>query len=294
MKRMTPAPSVLSVVRENMLGFHTIHSSLEGNPFLLLPLLFQHLCADELCRLCHMGRKQFPSMPISSSPLAWLCFACPIFAGSTQSGKGQSRWDLLSWVTQSFFLQVNLIFPTIYIICSILVTLVPMMASPKETGERVNLRIFQLMHRHWMCHHCQWNPRLLHPCVGVSFEETGLSTAILRSELAFWQKTICFPPSQHNNRVAEAVCGGDAGEKIGLKFNEHCTTWSRCTRWQIILAIMSRTWINLPISGKNRVSQTWHENLSSFQGCFPTNSGTSKPSNIKLVNCRTYQWQTFI
>ena len=154
-------------------------------------------------------------------------------------------------------------------------------------------RIFQLIHRHRMCHHCQWNPRLLHPCVGLSFEETGLSTAILRSELAFWQNTICFPPSQHNNRVAEAVCGGDAGEKIGLKFNEHCTTWSRCTRWQIILAIMSRTWINLPISGKNSVSQTWHENLSSFQGCFPTNSGTSKLSIIKLVNCRTYQWQTF-
>ena len=36
---------------------------------------------------------------------------------------------------KSRFCQVNLIFPTIYIICSILVTLVPMMASPKETGE---------------------------------------------------------------------------------------------------------------------------------------------------------------
>ena len=101
-------------------------------------------------------------------------------------------------------------------------------------------------------------------------------------------KNHLFSPSQHNNRVAEAVCGGDAAEKIGLKFSKDCTTWSRCTRWQIIL-----TWINLPISGKNSVSQTWHENLSSFQGCFPTNS-PSKPSNIKLVNCRTYQWQTHI
>ena len=201
-------------------------------------LLFQHLCADELCRLCHMGRKQFPSMPISSSPLAWLCFACPIFAGSTQSGKGQSRWDLLSEVTQSIFLQVNLIFPTIYIICSILVTLVPMMASPKETGERVN----------------STNPK-------YSNSSTGIGCAIIASGIPVYfilvseyplkkpvslrqflgqnlhsgKISICFPPSQHNNRVAEAVCGGDASEKIGLKFNEHCTTWSRCTRWQIIL-----------------------------------------------------------
>ena len=130
---------------------------------------------------------------------------------------------------QSLFCQVNLIFPTIYIICSILVTLVPMIASPKETGERVNITYNDVtsntLHRHWMCHHCQWNTRLLHPCLGGSLPETGPNAAILGSELAlYWQKPSVSLPSQHNNRVAEAVCGGDAGEKIGLKFNEDCTT----------------------------------------------------------------------
>ena len=103
-----------------------------------------------------------------------------------------------------------------------------MIASPKETGARVNTTYNDVtsttLHRHWMCHHCQWNTRLLHPCVGGSLSETGPTAAILGSELALPAKTICFPPSQHNNRVAEAVCGGDAGEKIGLKFNEDCTT----------------------------------------------------------------------
>ena len=47
-------------------------------------------------------------------------------------------------------------------------------------------------------------------------------------------KNHLFSPSQHNNRVAEAVWGGDAAEKFGLKFSKDCTTWSRCTRWQII------------------------------------------------------------
>ena len=32
------------------------------------------------------------------------------------------------------FFQVNLIFPIIYVLCSIFVTLVPMIASPVETG----------------------------------------------------------------------------------------------------------------------------------------------------------------
>ena len=109
-------------------------------------------------------RKQRPSTkPSLSFPSAWLSSVCLICAGSTQSGRDRSRWSLLSSsslhsfkslfgvlfpllkplfdLNSSIFLQiiqffqVNLIFPTIYIICSILVTIVPMVASPKETGE---------------------------------------------------------------------------------------------------------------------------------------------------------------
>ena len=124
--------------------------------------------------------------------------------------------------------------------------------------------VCHLIHRHWMCHHCQWNTRLLHPCVGVSSSEASSSTAILGSELTLSAKTICFPHSQHNNRVAKAVCGGDAAEKIGLKFNEHCTTWVPVHK--VANHPHMSPFKSFPISGKNSVSQAWHENLFSFQG----------------------------
>ena len=61
--------------------------------------------------------------------------------------------------------QVNLIFPIIYVLCSIFVTLVPMIASPVETGlvvvrfvSPVTLNSF----RHWLCHHLHWSPCLLY------------------------------------------------------------------------------------------------------------------------------------
>ena len=41
-----------------------------------------------------------------------------------------SLWDWIIFPS----LQVNLIFPAIYVLCSIFVTLVPMIASPVETG----------------------------------------------------------------------------------------------------------------------------------------------------------------
>ena len=41
--------------------------------------------------------KKFFHQPffLSSSPLAWLCSACPTSDGSTQSGRGRSRWSLI-------------------------------------------------------------------------------------------------------------------------------------------------------------------------------------------------------
>ena len=111
-----------------------------------------------------------------------------------------------------------------------------MMASPKETGEGVDF----LTQEHVT-------------------SSTGIGCAIIASGIPVYfifvteyplkkpapirrflghrmhfGKNHLFSPSQHNNRVAEAVCGGDAAEKIGLKFSKDCTTWSRCTRWQII------------------------------------------------------------
>ena len=53
-KRMTPAPSVLSMVN----NFYQVSLKcicVAGDLVLLLPLLFQHLCPDELCWLCHLG-----------------------------------------------------------------------------------------------------------------------------------------------------------------------------------------------------------------------------------------------
>ena len=111
-----------------------------------------------------------------------------------------------------------------------------MMASPKETGEGVDF----LTQEHVT-------------------SSTGIGCAIIASGIPVYfifvteyplkkpapirrflghrmqfGKNHLFSPSQHNNRVAEAVCGGDAAEKIGLKFSKDCTTWSRCTRWQFI------------------------------------------------------------
>ena len=128
---------------------------------------------------------------------------------------------------QSLFCQVNLIFPTIYIICSILVTLVPMIASPKETGE-----IVKTTHKSMQLYP-QASDALSLP-VEYPFTSSLCRSILFGNRSQFgdsWvrtcnigKKNICFPPSQHNNRIAEAVCGGDAGEKIGLKFNEDCTT----------------------------------------------------------------------
>ena len=76
-------------------------------------------------------------------------------------------WSCLIWrlIGHVHLFQVNLIFPIIYVLCSIFVTLVPMIASPVETGlvvvrfvSPVTLNSF----RHWLCQHLHWSPCLLY------------------------------------------------------------------------------------------------------------------------------------
>ena len=171
--------------------------------------------------------KQRPSTKLSLSfPSAWLSSVYLICAGSTLNGRDRSRWSLLSsslypfkslfgvlfpllkslfdWNSSIFlqitqFFQVNLIFPTIYIICSILVTIVPMMASPKETGDSNNdttqgCTNSPTPRRDRMCDNCERDPGLLRPCVRVSSPKTSPSPAILRSQLALTKKKFV-PPS---------------------------------------------------------------------------------------------------
>ena len=115
------------------------------------------------------------------------------------------------------------------------------MASPKETGEGVD---FLTQEPHLT------SPRPHSTGIGCAIIASGIPVyfifvteyplkkpAPIRRFLGHrmhFGKNHLFSPSQHNNRVAEAVCGGDAAEKIGLKFSKDCTTWSRCTRWQIV------------------------------------------------------------
>ena len=100
-----------------------------------------------------------------------------------------------------------------------------------------------------MCDNCERDPGLLRPCVRLSSPETSSSTAILRSELALTKKSLFYPPplpqkprdilhilqtnktsvspfSCNNNGVAEAVCGRDSDEQVGLSFDFDCTTQS--------------------------------------------------------------------
>ena len=47
--------SVCSVHGKQLIGFPSKYVCVAGDLVLLLPLLFQHLCPDELCWLCHLG-----------------------------------------------------------------------------------------------------------------------------------------------------------------------------------------------------------------------------------------------
>ena len=93
------------------------------------------------------------------------------------------QYDLkVDWTCSPFF-QVNLIFPIIYVLCSIFVTLVPMIASPVETGlvvvrfvPPVTLNSF----RHWLCHHLHWSPCLLYHCLRWLCQEARVCQEVPR------------------------------------------------------------------------------------------------------------------
>jgi len=91
-KRMTPAPSVLSVA---------------------------------ILSCCYLFSSSIFALMNYVGFATWLSIGLAVFC------LPYLRWKHPEWERP---IKVNLIFPTIYIICSILVTLVPMMASPKETG----------------------------------------------------------------------------------------------------------------------------------------------------------------
>ena len=103
---------------------------------------------------------------------------------------------------ESPFFQVNLIFPTIYIICSILVTLVPMIASPKETGERVvNTRYNDVTST--TLHSTGIGCAIIASGIPVyfilvseyPFQKPGSIRRFLGQNLHYWQKPSVFPPA---------------------------------------------------------------------------------------------------
>ena len=66
----------------------------------------------------------------------WLYSASPGSDGNTQSGRDQSRWNIfnIKKYFKIFFLQVHMIWPVLYILATVFITVVPMIAKPFETG----------------------------------------------------------------------------------------------------------------------------------------------------------------
>ncbi len=80
------------------------------------------------------------------------------------------RWKHPEWERP---IKVHLFWPIIYILATIFITVVPMIASPVETGRIFESHVFKIMHfnkiekhsRNWNRNHCHRNSSLLHLCL---------------------------------------------------------------------------------------------------------------------------------
>ena len=108
-------------------------------------------------------------------------FGCPLYplaqmetprVGETNQG---GIFLILRNISKYFVLQVHMIWPVLYILATVFITVVPMIAKPFETGQQShylkyskifqNINILNILSRYGLCHHPISGPCLFPLCL---------------------------------------------------------------------------------------------------------------------------------